>query len=92
MRMLPTARRQRIDEKSQVTQYHYNPDNTVSGISYSNASVSTPPVTTTYDPSYPRISSMTDGSGTTLYTYAPITGVPSLGAGQIAECGWSVAQ
>ena len=37
--------RQRIDEALQVTQYNYNRDDTLSRISYSNAAVTTAPVT-----------------------------------------------
>jgi RHS repeat-associated protein len=77
--------RQRIDEKLQVTQYDYNRDDTVSGITYSNATVATPPVGFTYDANYSRLSSMTDGTGTTLYRYFPIMPQPSLGAGQLAS-------
>jgi RHS repeat-associated protein len=75
--------RQRIDEKSQVTQYAYNRDNTLASVSYSNAA--TPAVTFTYDTNYNRVSSMTDGTGTTLYGYVPITVPPPLGAGQLAS-------
>jgi RHS repeat-associated protein len=77
--------RQRIDEKLQVTQYIYNRDNTVRQISYKNAAVATPSVSFTYDPNYNRITSMTDGSGTTRYGYYPVTPVPTLGAGQSAS-------
>ena len=47
--------------------------------------VPTPSVSYTYDPSYLRLSSMTDGIGTTLYSYYPITPVPRLGAGKLAS-------
>jgi YD repeat-containing protein len=77
--------RQRIDEKLQVTQYNYNPDDTISQISYTNAAVTTPPVTFAYDANYNRLSSMTDGTGTTRYGYIPITPTSSLGAGQLAS-------
>jgi YD repeat-containing protein len=74
---------QRIDEALQITQYTYNRDDTLAGISYTNAAVATAPVTFTYDPDYNRISSMTDGTGTTRYGYIPITAQPGLGAGQL---------
>jgi RHS repeat-associated protein len=74
---------QRIDEKLQVTQYNYNRDNTLSGKRYINAAVATPAVSFTYDPNYSRITSMTDGFGTTHYGYIPITPIPTLGAGQL---------
>ncbi len=73
--------RQVIDEKQQVTQYAYNRDNTLKFISYANAAVPTPGVSYTYDPDYDRIASMTDGTGTTLYSYVPIGAPPVLGAG-----------
>jgi RHS repeat-associated protein len=76
--------RQRIDENLQVTQYNYNRDDTLSRKSYTNATVTTPAVTFAYDPDYRRVTSMTDGTGTTHYGYIPITVVPSLGAGQLA--------
>jgi YD repeat-containing protein len=77
--------RQKIDEKLQVTQYSYNRDDTVSRISYTNVGVVTPSVAFTYDPNYNRLSSMTDGTGTTHFGYIPITPTPSLGAGQLVS-------
>jgi RHS repeat-associated protein len=77
--------RQRIDEKLQVTQYNYYRDNTLNGRSYTNCAVPTPPVALTYDPSYNRLSTMTDGIGTTHYRYIPITPTPTLGAGLLAS-------
>jgi hypothetical protein len=42
------------------------------------------PVTTfTYDPVYERLATMTDGNGTTTYSYYPTTSSPTLGAGQL---------
>lgn len=76
---------QRIDEKLQVTQYDYNRDDTVSRITYNNATVATPPVAFAYDATYSRLRSMTDGTGTTHYDYIPIIAAPSLGAGQLAS-------
>jgi RHS repeat-associated protein len=75
--------RQRIDEAFQVTQYTYNRDDTLSGKNYTNASVATPAVSFAYDSSYKRVSSMTDGIGTTHYGYGPITPVPTPAAGEI---------
>lgn len=75
--------RQRIDEKQQISQYSYNRDDTQSEIRYTNAGVATPAVAFTYDANYPRLSSMTDGTGTTRYRYHPITPIPVLGAGQL---------
>ena len=76
---------QRIDEKLQVTQYDYNRDDTVNRITYNNAAVATPSVAFTHDANYNRLSSMTDGTGTTHYRYIPITPQPPLGAGQLAS-------
>ena len=75
--------RQRIDEKLQVTQYNHNRDDTLSQISYTNAAVATPPVGFTYDANYSRVSSMTDGTGTTHYRYVPITSSPTPSAGRL---------
>ena len=77
--------RQVIDEKQQVGQYTYNRDNTLKYITYANATIPTPGVSYTYDPNYQRVSSMTDGTGTTLFSYNPITGSPVLGAGAMAS-------
>lgn len=77
--------RQVVDEKQQVSQFTYNRDNTLNSVAYVNATVPTPPVSYTYDPNYERITSMTDARGTTLYSYHPITGTPTLGAGELAS-------
>lgn len=76
--------RQVIDEKQQVTQFTYNRDNTLNTTAYANAAIPTPSISYTYDPNYERVASMTDGTGSTLYSYNPITGTPALGAGQLA--------
>jgi RHS repeat-associated protein len=77
--------RQIVDEKSQIKQFTYNRDNTLRSVSYLNTAVPTPAVTYAYDPDYKRRISMTDGIGTTLYSYAPITGIATLGAGELAN-------
>jgi len=77
--------RQVIDEKQQITQYTYNPDNTLHSTAYANTSVPMPAVGFTYDPDYRRRTSMADGIGTTLYTYFPVAAPPALGAGQLAR-------
>ena len=59
------------DALQQVKQYSYTPDDSLTGITYSNTVNSTPNVTFTYDPYFRRLTSMTDGSGTTQYTYFP---------------------
>jgi RHS repeat-associated protein len=77
--------RQVIDEKQQVAHYAYNRDDTLASMAYVNAAIPTPPVSFTYDPNYERVLSMTDGTGTTLYSYNPITATPTLGAGELAS-------
>ncbi|PYJ60145.1 MAG: peptidase C39, bacteriocin processing [Verrucomicrobia bacterium] len=77
--------RQRIDEKLQIKQYSYNRDDTISAISYLNAAVPTSAVRFTYDPNYQRLTSMTDGVGTTSYRYYPVTANATLGANKLAE-------
>lgn len=77
--------KQIIDEKLQTTTFSYNPDNTLQSIGYANASIATPGVQYTYDPNYQRVTSMSDGIGTTVYTYNPITVVSALGAGRLAS-------
>ncbi|MBS1767175.1 MAG: hypothetical protein JST05_07225 [Acidobacteria bacterium] len=74
---------QRIDAKGQVTNYTYFVDDALAGVSYVNASVSTPSVSYQYDPLFPRISSMVDGTGTTTYQYYPISIPAALGAGRV---------
>ena len=77
--------RQVIDEKHQVSQFTYNPDNTLHSTAYANTAVPTPSVSYTYDPNYRRRTSMTDGVGTTLYAFAPVTPLSVLGAGRLAS-------
>jgi RHS repeat-associated protein len=74
-----------IDEQSQITQYSYNPDDSLSAISYANTVIPTASVFFTYDSNYDRTVSMTDGIGTTRYTYVPVTVPAPLGAGQLAS-------
>jgi RHS repeat-associated protein len=77
--------RQVIDEKQQITQFTYNRDNTIKSTTYLNAVVPTPSVSYTYDSNYQRPVSMTDGTGTTAYSYNPVTVVPTLGANRLAS-------
>lgn len=77
--------RQRIDEKGQVTQYSYAADNNLTATNYSNTIVPTPGVSYAYDADYNRVTSMTDGTGTTLFGYLPITADATLGAGGLAS-------
>ena len=62
--------------------YIYAKDDRPLGIAYSNAANPTPNVSFTYDPYFPRLASMTDGTGTKQYTYVP---VGSLGALQLQQ-------
>ncbi len=71
-----TARiKTRTDAKGQVTTYSYDATNNLSQMSYANATIATPSVSFVYDPVYNRLTSMTDGTGTTAYTYYPATGL-----------------
>lgn len=73
------------DAKSQVTNYQYFVDDRLKQVSYTNAVEATPTVSFTYDPLYPRMATMTDGLGTTTYTYNSIPTTPTLGAGRLAS-------
>ena len=67
------------DALGQVTTYVYNSDNTNAAIGYS-ANHQTPSVSYVYDAAYLRLTSMTDGVGTTTYSYYPVSSSPVLGA------------
>jgi YD repeat-containing protein len=69
------------DPKGQIKSFAYAKDDRLLGVSYSNAAVATPPVSWQWDASYPRIASMQDGIGQTLYSYVP---AGQQGAGRIA--------
>jgi RHS repeat-associated protein len=71
------------DALKQSTAYAYNADNTPVSISYLSAINPTAYVSFQYDPAYVRPMSMTDGIGTTTYTYYPVTSAPALGANQL---------
>jgi RHS repeat-associated protein len=68
------------DALGQVKQFSYAKDGGLTGITHLNAVNPTPNVTFTYDPFFPRLAAMTDGTGTTQYTYVP---AGSLGALQL---------
>ena len=74
-----------VDEQQQAAFYAYNADDTLSSLTYGNVAVPTPGVTFTWDTSYRRLLSMTDGIGTTTYNYNPITTPPVLGAGGLGS-------
>jgi RHS repeat-associated protein len=74
--------KQVIDAKGQVTNLTYDINDDVASVTYTNAAVTTPGVTFTYDPNYRRIATMVDQTGTTTMAYkAPAT----LGAGQLGS-------
>jgi RHS repeat-associated protein len=76
--------REVIDEKGQRSQFIFNRDNTLHSTFYANATVPTPSVGYTYDPDYQRVTSMTDGIGTTVYEYFSMT-AGTFGAGNLAS-------
>jgi RHS repeat-associated protein len=73
------------DEQNQITRFDYNLDGSVRQKRYLNALVPTPAVKFTYDPNYRRLLSMEDGTGVTSFSYHPISGSPSPGAGEMAS-------
>lgn len=60
-----------LDALGQTKQFSYAKDDRLSGITYLNAVNPTPNVSFAYDPFFPRLASMTDGTGTTQYSYFP---------------------
>jgi len=71
------------DALNQTTTYDYFVDDDVKQIIYTNAVHTTPNVSFLYDSIYNRLASMTDGTGTTSYSYYQITATPPLGADQL---------
>jgi RHS repeat-associated protein len=61
-----------VDEKQQLKNYQYYPDDNIQSLSYPNAQNFTPTVTFAYDPNYNRMVSMQDGIGTTTWSYNPV--------------------
>ncbi|HEY1692882.1 MAG TPA: RHS repeat-associated core domain-containing protein [Polyangiaceae bacterium] len=70
------------DALGQVTTMTNGIDDLLGGWTYTSALTATAPVTLAYDPAYPRLTSMTDGTGTTSYAYYPTT-PPANGAGRL---------
>ena len=70
------------DPKAQVSTYAYGLDDALASQAFTNAAIATAGVSYAYDPVYPRIQTMTDGTGVTAYTYHP---AGQLGAGQVAS-------
>ena len=75
--------KQRKDPRNQLANYTYFLDNNRQQVSYTNAVIATPTVSFTYDSVYNRLATMTDGTGTTTYSYNPVIG--ALGSGQLAS-------
>jgi RHS repeat-associated protein len=73
------------DAMQQTTTYAYNGDNSLAGITYQSAMRPTAAVSFTYDSSYGRLVSMTDGTGTTTYAYNPVASPAEPGAGRLAQ-------
>jgi len=59
------------DALGQIKTYSYAKDDLLTGTSYTNVVNATPNVSFTYDPFFPRVVSMTDGTGTKQYTEPP---------------------
>jgi len=68
--------------RCQVKTYSYAKDDRLTAIAYTGAINPTPNVGLSWDPSFPRLASRTDGAGTTQVTYAA---VGSLGALQVQQ-------
>ena len=61
-----TSRVQSVtDALNQVKTFSYGEDDRVTGVAYTGAVNPTPNVSFAYDPNFPRLTSMTDGTGTT---------------------------
>ena len=76
---IPTSRLKSVnDALGQVKTYQYALDNQLAGVSYQNSMNLTPNVAFAYDPIFARIVSMTDGAGTTNYSYVPVGSVGAL--------------
>jgi RHS repeat-associated protein len=73
------------DAKLQVVAIQYFADDNWKQVSYSNTTQPTPTVGFTYDSIYNRMATMTDGAGTTTYTYNPVTATPAMGAARLAS-------
>ncbi|MBN9090210.1 MAG: hypothetical protein J0J01_25140, partial [Reyranella sp.] len=60
------------DALSQVKTYAYAGDDRLTAITYTGAVNPTPNVSFAWDPWFPRLTAMTDGTGTRQYAYVPI--------------------
>ena len=73
------------DEQNQITQFDYNLDGTLRQKRYFDALTPTATVKFTHDPNYLRVRAIEDGTGLTSYSFHPITGTPSPGAGRLSS-------
>ncbi len=81
-----TSRLKKVtDPKLQDTNYTYLADDKLQQTTYTNAVISTPSVSFTYDANYVRVATMADGTGTTTYGYHTVTTPAALGATQLAS-------
>ena len=60
------------DALGQVKTFAYYEDDRGSAVTYTGAVHTTPNVSFVYDPNFPRLTSMTDGTGTTSFGYVPV--------------------
>ncbi len=72
------------DSKGQIKSFTYNPDGSLQQANYYYDSIATPSVSYKYDPYFPRITQITDGSGTRSYAYYAY-GTP--GGGRVSGIG-----
>jgi RHS repeat-associated protein len=73
------------DPKDQVKNYSYSLDDNLQGVSYTNEEHDTPNVSFTHENAFNRMATMSDGTGTTTYTYHSIGATPPLGASRLSS-------
>ncbi len=71
------------DRKQQTIDLEYFLDNKWKRVTYGNTTQPTPSVSFTWDPVYSRLATVTDGTGTTSYSFYPVTTPPTLGTGRL---------
>jgi RHS repeat-associated protein len=79
------------DPKEQVKTYSYFLDDKIQSVAYTNEEHETPNISFTYDPVFPRVSTMVDGSGTTTYGFHPISTPPLPGSGKLSSVNGPIA-
>jgi len=74
-----------LDANGNTSTYTYNVDNTLASTAYTSGTgvATTPGVSFGYDTPYNRVLTMTDGTGTTHYSYNPVNA--NLGAGRLGS-------